>query len=79
MSTSSNSKPRPRIRFVVLAAVIVLPLLYYGAQVLLRSAPLGGITVIGHRGGRAYAPENTLIDGWNFSARTASLPTTLYW
>ena len=60
MSTSSNSRPRPRIRFVVLAAVIALPLLYYGVQALLRSAPLGGFTVIGHRGGRAYAPENTL-------------------
>jgi hypothetical protein len=53
MSTVSNSKPRPRIRFVVLAAVIALPLLYYGAQALLRSAPLGAFTVIGHRGGRA--------------------------
>jgi glycerophosphoryl diester phosphodiesterase len=60
MSTSSNSKPGLRMRFVALAAVIALPVLYYGVQVLLRSAPLDGFTVIGHRGGRAYAPENTL-------------------
>ncbi len=60
MSILSKPKPRPRLRFVILAAVIALPVLYYGAQALLRSAPLGGFTVIGHRGGRAYAPENTL-------------------
>jgi|SRR5579859_502476 len=60
MSTASNSRRRPRRWFIVLAVVIAVPVLYYGVQILLRSAPLGGFTVIGHRGGRAYAPENTL-------------------
>jgi glycerophosphoryl diester phosphodiesterase len=60
MSNSPKSTKGPRIRLMVLGVLVALPLLYYGVQVLLRSAPLGGFTVIGHRGGRAYAPENTL-------------------
>ena len=60
MSKSSNPKPASRARLAVLGAILALPLLYYGAQILLRSAPLGPFTVIGHRGGRTYAPENTL-------------------
>jgi len=60
MPSSSNSKRRPRLRFIVLAIVIAVPVLYYAVQIALRSAPLNPFTVIGHRGGRAYAPENTL-------------------
>jgi len=60
MSNSPQSWSGPRLRFVVLAVVIALPVLYYGVQGLLRSVPLGEFVVIGHRGGRAYAPENTL-------------------
>jgi len=60
MSTALNAKRRPRLRFIVLAIVIAVPVLYYAVQIALRSAPLNPFTVIGHRGGRAYAPENTL-------------------
>lgn len=60
MSSPSNTKPARRIGLAVLGVIIALPVLYYGAQILLRTAPLGDFKVIGHRGGRAYAPENTL-------------------
>lgn len=43
-----------------LAAIILVPLLYYAAQALLRTASLTSLQRIAHRGGLAYAPENTL-------------------
>jgi glycerophosphoryl diester phosphodiesterase len=60
MSAKSNSKRGGRLWWTILALVIAVPVLYYGVQIGLRSAPLGAFTVIGHRGGRTYAPENTL-------------------
>jgi glycerophosphoryl diester phosphodiesterase len=40
--------------------LIVLSGLYYGLQLLFRSPPNTPLLVMAHRGGRAYAPENTL-------------------
>jgi glycerophosphoryl diester phosphodiesterase len=40
--------------------LIVLSGLYYGLQLLFRSPSNTPLQVIAHRGGRAYAPENTL-------------------
>jgi glycerophosphoryl diester phosphodiesterase len=61
MSTSSKSKPglhRRGPRRLGLIIALVVP--YYGVQVVMRSAPLARIQVVAHRGGRTYAPENTL-------------------
>ena len=43
-----------------LTAVVLIPLLYYGTQAMLRTPPLTSLQRIAHRGGLAYAPENTL-------------------
>jgi glycerophosphoryl diester phosphodiesterase len=43
-----------------LAVLLVVPLIYYGVQILLRTPPLTSLQVIAHRGGASYAPENTL-------------------
>ncbi|OGO35326.1 MAG: hypothetical protein A2W35_22115 [Chloroflexi bacterium RBG_16_57_11] len=40
--------------------VIAIPLVYYLLQIALRTPPLSPPQVIAHRGGLAYAPENTL-------------------
>ncbi len=42
------------------ALLILIPLLYYAIQALLRTPPLTPMQRIAHRGGLAYAPENTL-------------------
>ncbi len=42
------------------AVVILVPLLYYGIQAVLRTPPLTPLQRIAHRGGLAYAPEDTL-------------------
>ncbi len=42
------------------AVVILIPLLYYGVQSVLRTPALTPLQRIAHRGGLAYAPENTL-------------------
>ena len=60
MSTSSITKRGARLGLAALAAILALLVLYYGVQLALRSAPLGEFMVICHRGGRTYAPENTL-------------------
>jgi glycerophosphoryl diester phosphodiesterase len=63
MTISSNSRNKPRRGPGWLGLIIALPVLYYGTQVLLRSASAGRVQVIAHRGGPgrpAYAPENTL-------------------
>ncbi len=59
MAGSSKSTFR-RGALGCLVIVIVLPLVYYGIQVILRSSPLTPDQVIAHRGGPAYAPENTI-------------------
>ena len=43
-----------------LTILIVIPLVYYIVQIALRTRPLSPAQVIAHRGGPAYAPENTL-------------------
>jgi glycerophosphoryl diester phosphodiesterase len=43
-----------------LAILIAIPLIYYIVQIALRTRPLTPAQVIAHRGGPAYAPENTL-------------------
>ncbi len=43
-----------------LAVAVVVPVLYYGIQALLRTPAREPLQVIAHRGGAAYAPENTL-------------------
>jgi glycerophosphoryl diester phosphodiesterase len=43
-----------------LAILIAIPLLYYFIQIILRTPPLTPAQLIAHRGGPAYAPENTL-------------------
>jgi len=43
-----------------LVVVILIPLVYYGVQAVLRTPPLVSPQRIAHRGGLAYAPENTL-------------------
>ena len=41
-------------------AALLLPLVYYAAQAVLRTPPTGKASVIAHRGGAATAPENTM-------------------
>ena len=43
-----------------LTAVVLIPLLYYGTQAMLRTPPLTSLQRIAHRGGLAHAAENTL-------------------
>lgn len=40
--------------------VLAIPVVYYLIQILLRTPPLTPVQVIAHRGGPAYAPENTI-------------------
>lgn len=59
MSSAPKSSFR-RISLGCLLIVIAIPLLYYFVQIALRTSPLTPAQVIAHRGGPAYAPENTL-------------------
>jgi glycerophosphoryl diester phosphodiesterase len=59
MSTPPKTSFRRRA-LGCLAIIIAIPLVYYGAQIALRTRPLTSAQVIAHRGGPAYAPENTL-------------------
>ncbi len=43
-----------------LAILVLVPLIYYCVQVLLRTPPLTPLQNIAHRGGLTYEPENTL-------------------
>lgn len=43
-----------------LAAIVLIPLVYYSVHALLRTQPLTPLQIIGHRGGVKNAPENTL-------------------
>jgi glycerophosphoryl diester phosphodiesterase len=40
--------------------LFILALFYYGVQAIFRSRPVAPLRIAAHRGGRAYAPENTL-------------------
>jgi glycerophosphoryl diester phosphodiesterase len=40
--------------------LLLLPILYYASQVVMRMPPIGEALVIAHRGGLKHAPENTL-------------------
>ena len=51
--------------------IVVALLIYYGAQVLLRTPPLTPLQHIAHRGGPKYAPENTLAAFRNSIAQGA--------
>jgi glycerophosphoryl diester phosphodiesterase len=44
-----------------LLILLLIPLVYYFLQVALRTPPLTPLQVIAHRGGPAYAPENTRL------------------
>ncbi len=58
---SINRKPSCARRGAGCAALVILvPLLYYAVQALLRTPPLTPVQRVAHRGGLAYAPENTL-------------------
>ena len=59
MSKSSKSPFRRRACGCI-TIVILIPLLYYLAQIVFRSPAQTPAQVIAHRGGSAYAPENTL-------------------
>ncbi len=43
-----------------IAVILAIPALYYAGQILFRTPPLTSFQRIAHRGGLAYAPENTL-------------------
>jgi len=45
---------------IVATGLLVLALAYYGVQAMFRSRPVAPLRIAAHRGGRAYAPENTL-------------------
>jgi glycerophosphoryl diester phosphodiesterase len=58
---ASNEKASPRRRGWGCVAILVLvSLIYYGVQALLRTPPLTPLQIIAHRGGPKYAPENTM-------------------
>jgi len=59
VSSSPESK-RPRRGAGCIGSILALLVLYYGAQILLRSALPARMQVVAHRGGPAAAPENTL-------------------
>ena len=59
MSTPrKTSLPKRAMRYLTILVVVLL--VYYGVQVLLRTPPLTSLQNIAHRGGPKYAPENTL-------------------
>jgi glycerophosphoryl diester phosphodiesterase len=49
-----------RIILICLGVILALFVLYYGANVFLRSQPAGPVQVYAHRGGNVGTPENTL-------------------
>lgn len=58
---SSHPKLSSRRRALgCLAIAVAIPLLFYGLQIALRKPAAAPVQVIAHRGGPAYAPENTL-------------------
>lgn len=59
MSATRKISLRQRARGCLII-LVAIPLIYYGAQALLRTPPLTPLQDIAHRGGIAYAPENTL-------------------
>jgi len=59
MSARNRNRVRPSI-FGCFGFLVAIPLLYYGVQIALRTAPLTPTQYIAHRGGPVYAPENTL-------------------
>lgn len=59
MSARKRDRGRPQA-CSCLGILVALPVLYYVVQIALRSAPLTPTQYIAHRGGPAYAPENTL-------------------
>ncbi len=59
MSTNRRTS-FPRRAAGCAAVVLIIPILYYAVQALLRTPPLTTVQRIAHRGGLAYAPENTL-------------------
>jgi len=59
MSTRQKKSLRERVTRYLTALIIIL-LIYYGAQVLLRTPRQGSLQIIAHRGGPKYAPEDTL-------------------
>jgi glycerophosphoryl diester phosphodiesterase len=59
MSTPKKSSFRRKSCGCILI-VLAIPLAYYLIQILLRTPPLTPAQVIAHRGGPAYAPENTI-------------------
>jgi glycerophosphoryl diester phosphodiesterase len=70
MSNPSKSSVR-RSALGCLIILVAIPLIYYAIQILLRTPPLTPIQVIAHRGGAAYAPENTLAAFRNAIAQGA--------
>lgn len=59
MTTTKETSPRRRTWGCV-AIIVLIPLLYYGVQALLRTPSLTPLQIMAHRGGPKYAPENTL-------------------
>jgi len=59
MSTPQKKSLRERVTRYLTTLIIIL-LIYYGAQVLLRTPRQGSLQIIAHRGGPKYAPEDTL-------------------
>jgi glycerophosphoryl diester phosphodiesterase len=59
MSTTRKVSFRQRAGGCI-AIFVVVALVYYGVQILLRTPPLTALQVIAHRGGPTNAPENTL-------------------
>ena len=70
MSTTRKTSIRKRLAGCVIILALIL-LVYYGAQVLLRTPPLTALQIIAHRGGPKAAPENTLAAFRNAAARGA--------
>lgn len=59
MSTSrKKSLIKRAVRYLIILVIVLL--VYYGVQILLRTPPLTSLQNIAHRGGPKYAPENTL-------------------
>ena len=52
-----------------LSTLLAILLIYYGVQAFMRTPAVSSFQVIAHRGGRAYAPENTMAAFRNAIAR----------